>query len=65
MSKFTQGRHENAWWEDRSLPEKIFMGIGFGILGIGLITLFIFVLMSLWNWLIPEIFGLISGRQGA
>ena len=39
------------WWEDRSLPQKIFLGIG-------LIALFGWVVMLLWNWLIPEIFGL-------
>ncbi len=48
----------DSWWEDRSLPEKIFLGICFGILGIGLIFLFGFVVMKLWNWLMPEIFGL-------
>lgn len=48
----------SAWWDDRSLPEKIMLGIGFGILGIGLLFLFGFVVMLLWNWLMPEIFGL-------
>jgi len=48
----------NAWWDDRSLPVKILMGIGFGILGIGLMFLFGFVVMLLWNWLMPELFGL-------
>ena len=48
----------DAWWEDRSLPEKIALGIGFGILGLGLIALCGWVLMLLWNWLMPEIFGL-------
>jgi hypothetical protein len=46
------------WWEDRSLPQKILVGIGFGVMGIGLIFLFGFVVMILWNWLMPEIFGL-------
>ena len=49
---------DNAWWEDRSLPVKIIMGIGFGILAIGLGALAILVVMKLWNWLMPEIFGL-------
>ncbi len=49
---------EDAWWEDRSLPAKIAMGIGFGILGAGFIVLLIFVVMWLWNWLMPEIFNL-------
>ena len=48
----------NAWWDDRSLPVKIMMGIGFAILGMGLLFLFGFVVMLLWNWLMPEIFGL-------
>ena len=48
----------DGWWEDRSLPAKIIMGIGFGILGIGLVFLFILVTMALWNALMPEIFGL-------
>ncbi len=51
-------KEDNAWWEKRSLPAKIFMGIGFGILGVGFITLLIFSVMWLWNWLMPDIFGL-------
>jgi hypothetical protein len=47
-----------TWWEDRSLAQKIFMGIGFGILGVGLLALFGWVVMLLWNWLMPELFGL-------
>jgi len=30
--------------------------VGFGILGLGFMTLAIFVTMSLWNWLIPLLF---------
>ncbi len=60
------GRHKEqggecgdwGWWEDRSLPQKIVIGIGFGILAIGLAFLFGLVVMLLWNWLMPEIFGL-------
>lgn len=52
------GKSEDAWWEERSLSVKILMGIGFGILGIGFITLLVFVVMWLWNWLMPDIFGL-------
>ena len=48
----------DRWWEDRSLPQKILLGIGFGILGIGLLALFGWVVMLLWNWLMPELFGL-------
>ena len=47
-----------GWWEDRSLPEKILAGIGFAILGIGLLALFGLVVMLLWNWLMPDLFGL-------
>lgn len=46
------------WWEERSLGEKIGLGIGIGILGIGLAFLFGWVVMLLWNALMPEIFGL-------
>jgi hypothetical protein len=48
----------NAWWDDRSLPVKILMVIGFAILGAGLLFLFGFVVMLLWNWLMPGIFNL-------
>jgi hypothetical protein len=48
----------NGWWEDRNIGQKILMGIGFAILGVGLLFLFGFVTMRLWNWLMPEIFGL-------
>jgi hypothetical protein len=48
----------NDWWEDRTLPEKILAGIGFAILGIGLLALFGLVVMLLWNWLMPDLFGL-------
>ena len=53
-----EGFDMDAWWEDRSLPQKILAGIGFGILGIGLLALLGVVVMLLWNWLMPEIFGL-------
>jgi hypothetical protein len=49
---------EWGWWGERSLPQKILAGIGFGILGIGLLFLFGWVVMLLWNWLMPDIFGL-------
>lgn len=35
---------------------RIFKFIGFGILGLGFITLAVFVTMSLWNALIPLLF---------
>jgi len=52
------GNRDDAWWEERSLAAKIVMGIGFGILGIAFIALIGWVVMSLWNWLMPDIFGL-------
>ncbi len=53
-----EGGGFEGWWEERSLPEKILTGIGFGILGIGLLAGFGLIVMLLWNWLMPEIFGL-------
>lgn len=47
-----------GWWEDRSLPQKIMMGIVFGVVGIGFLFLCGLVVMLLWNWLMPDIFGL-------
>jgi hypothetical protein len=47
-----------GWWEERSLPQKILMGIGFAILGVGFLFLCGWVVMLLWNWLMPDIFGL-------
>lgn len=46
------------WWGRRCLAAKIAMGIGFGILGIALIFGFGFLVMKLWNALMPDIFGL-------
>ena len=53
-----EGFNMDAWWEDRSLPEKILWGIAFAILGIGLLALLGWGVMLLWNWLMPDIFGL-------
>jgi hypothetical protein len=47
-----------GWWEDRSLPQKILVGICFGIVGIGFVFLCGWIVMLLWNWLMPDIFGL-------
>ena len=49
---------DSSWWNDRSLPVKILMGIGFGILGLGFLAFIGWVVMALWNWLMPDIFGL-------
>jgi hypothetical protein len=48
----------DAWWEERKIEEKVVLVILFAIGGIGLVFLFGWVLMLLWNWLMPEIFGL-------
>lgn len=48
----------NRWWEERRLGMKIVLGILMGIGVIGLIFLFGWIVMLLWNWLMPEIFGL-------
>ncbi len=48
----------DGWWEDRSVPQKVAAVFGFIILGAGLLFLFGFIVMRLWNWLMPEIFGL-------
>jgi hypothetical protein len=47
-----------AWWEEREIGEKVVLVILFAIGGIGLAFLFGWILMLLWNWLMPEIFGL-------
>ena len=46
------------WWEERTLQEKVMMVIGMVILGIGALFLFGLIVMWLWNWLMPDIFGL-------
>lgn len=57
-SRLCRGFKDNGWWHDRSLPVKILMGVGFGILGLGLMAFFGWVVMALWNWLMPDLFGL-------
>jgi len=47
-----------TWWQDRTLPMNILLGIGFGILGVGFLALLGWAVMALWNWLMPDIFGL-------
>ena len=61
QSHFEQTEHKHgmdAWWEERNIPQKVLTVIGFIILGVGLLFLFGWVVMLLWNWLMPEIFGL-------
>ena len=52
------GCDPDSWWEERRLGMKIFLGILMGIGVVGLIFLFGWVVMLLWNWLMPSIFGL-------
>jgi hypothetical protein len=52
------GCADGGWWGDRSRPQKILIAIGFGIVGIGFIFLCGLIVMLLWNWLMPDIFGL-------
>jgi hypothetical protein len=53
-----EGEGFEAWWEERTLLEKVLLGILFAIGGIALLALCGLVVMLLWNWLMPEIFGL-------
>jgi len=46
------------WWEDQSLPVKILAGTGMGILGIAFLAFLGWAVMALWNWLMPDLFGL-------
>src|SRR5512138_1021227 len=54
------GKGFEAWWEERNLPQKILVGTGFGIMGIGFLAVLGLSVLLLWNWLMPEIFGLKS-----
>lgn len=58
VSGRSEGFEADSWWEERSLAQKILAGIGFAILGIGALALFGLLVMLLWNWLMPDIFGL-------
>lgn len=46
------------WWSERSIGQKILLVIGFAIAGVGFMALIGLVVMLLWNWLMPDIFGL-------
>jgi hypothetical protein len=47
-----------SWWEERRLGMKVFLGVLMGLGAIALIFLFGWVVMLLWNSLMPDIFGL-------
>lgn len=46
------------WWDERNLGEKVGVGIGLAILAVGLFFLYGLLVQSLWNWLMPDLFGL-------
>jgi hypothetical protein len=48
----------HGWWEERSLAAKVMTLAGFAILGLGFIAIVGLVVMVLWNWLMPDIFGI-------
>ncbi|HPA09946.1 MAG TPA: hypothetical protein PLV73_03895 [Treponemataceae bacterium] len=48
----------DQWWSRRPIGVKIVLGIIFAAAGIALIGLFGLLIMSLWNALMPDIFGL-------
>ena len=48
----------DSWWEKRNLAEKIAAGIGLAFLAVGLFALYGLVVQNLWNWLMPDLFGL-------
>lgn len=56
MSK-NRGQGPSDWWEERSLPQKILLGLGGVALALGLVALYAWAVMSLWNWLVPDLFG--------
>lgn len=51
------GQGPSQWWEERSLPQKILLGLGGVALALGLIAFYAWAVMSLWNWLVPGLFG--------
>jgi hypothetical protein len=53
-----EGKGFEAWWEERSLTQKVLLGIGFAACAVALLAIFGFFVMLLWNWLMPDIFGL-------
>ncbi len=52
------GRGFQVWWGERGLPQKVLLGIGFGVVGVGFVAFFGWIVMLLWNWLMPDLFGL-------
>lgn len=52
------GGDADGWWDRQQLAVKIALGIGLAFLGVGLFALYGWLVMSLWNWLMPDLFGL-------
>jgi hypothetical protein len=48
----------DQWWDDRTILERVVWGLGFVVLVGGLAVAAGLVLMVLWNWLMPDLFGL-------
>jgi hypothetical protein len=46
------------WWDDRSLPVKMLLGLGIVCLVLCAIAAVFLIVMALWNALMPDIFGL-------
>lgn len=51
-------KHLHKKWEDMSVGLKVLCVFGGIIAGAGLLILFGFIMMWLWNWLMPKLFGL-------
>lgn len=45
------------WWEQQGLGIRILVVAGLIALGVGLVALYGWLVMSLWNWLVPDLFG--------
>ncbi|MBU0954154.1 MAG: TMEM208 family protein [Spirochaetes bacterium] len=59
-SKSAKDKHpsEREWWEERSLVQKILI-VAAAVIGFtALAFAFGWLVMLLWNWLMPELFGL-------
>jgi hypothetical protein len=54
----TEMCESNNYESEKNMAKKVLKIIGFVILGIGVCILLGFVVMWLWNWLMPSIFGL-------
>jgi hypothetical protein len=53
-----ENRSPDAWWTERNIAQKVLIVIGFAVLGAAALFFFGWIVMLLWNWLMPDIFGL-------